>query len=242
MLKLINGEIYRLLHKKSTYIYFGIVLAGYFLLAFMQSGGFNAESVVSDAGTYFNFLPALAGGFLFTAIYTDDLNAKNLITLVGYGLSKTKIILAKFILMALCCALFFGLMPLFHDACYLILGHGATARQLGTVYAISLQSALLTLAFATLSGIVVYGLQRTTFAVVAYILLAFSVINTLLTAILKLLKLHLQDHLVSGIATRVFVAVAGHGSIARPLIEYSAYIIVALVLSVLVFRRKEMEF
>jgi len=76
MLRLINGEIYRLLHKKSMYIYFCSLAAGYFLIAFIRSGGLNAQSIVNDAFNFFNFLPAIAGGFLFSTIYTDDLTRK----------------------------------------------------------------------------------------------------------------------------------------------------------------------
>jgi len=38
MFKLICGEIFRLLHKKSLYIYFGALAAGYFIIAFIRSG------------------------------------------------------------------------------------------------------------------------------------------------------------------------------------------------------------
>lgn len=240
--KLIRGELYRLLHKKSMYIYFGVLAVCYLLLAFVRSGGFDTESVVDDSITFFNFLPALAGGFLFSAIYTDDLNAKNLITLVGYGLGKTKIVLAKLILMLLFGAAVFGLAPLYHCGVYALLGHGATAGQLGIIYAASLKFLLLTVAYAALSGIVVYGFQRTTFAIVVYILFGFYVIRTLLTTVAKLLGLNIQNYLLSGITDRIFSGMVVGGSVVFPILEYLVYIAAAVALSALAFNKKEMEF
>jgi len=245
MLKLIRGEIYRLLHKKSMYIYFGVVAAGYFLIAFVRSGGFGEESLVKDAINLFVAFPVLAGGFFFTAIYTDDLNSKNLITLVGYGISKAKIMLAKFLLIIMSGAAFFCLLPLFHYAVYAALGCVATASQLVMIFAVSLKFLLMTLAFSALSSIVVFGLQRTTFAVVTYLLLAFSVVGTLITAISNVLELNLASHLASGITDRILAGIISGGSLASlalPVAEYIAYVGIASVLSAVAFYKKEMEF
>lgn len=242
MLNLIHGEIYRLLHKKSLYIYFGILLAGYFLITFVRSGGFDAGSVLDDSTTYFNFFPALAGGFLFAAIYTDDLNAKNLITLVGYGLNKTKIVFAKLILGVAFSALFFGLLPLVHCGFYALLGHEATASQMTNVYIVSFKYFLLTVAFFAISSIVVYGLQRTTFAIVTYILLAFNVIGSLVLMVVNVLKLNIAEYLLSNLTDKILLSLAAGDSIVMPLLGCLVYVAVAVTLSAIVFHKKEMEF
>ena len=242
MLKLIHGEIYRLLHKKSLYIYFGALAAGYFLLAFVRSGGFSDETIVKDAINFFQLLPALAGGLLFSAIYTDDLNSKNLITLVGFGINKTKIVVAKFILMIVFGAVVFGLMPLFHYAVYAVLGFAATASQMAMIYAVALKFMLMTLAFSAIASIVVYGLQRTTFAVVSYILLAFSVVGTLITAVSNVLELNITQHLMSGITDRILTAIISGGSLTLPVAEYIVYMAIVVTISAVAFNKKEMEF
>ena len=242
MLKLINGEIYRFLHKKSVYAYFGALAVGYILFAFVRSGGLHEESVVNDAIKFFSFSPALIGGLLFSTIYTDDLNAKNLITLVGYGLSKTKIVLAKFILAALLGAAAFGLLPLFHYAVYAVFDCVASPVQIGTLYAVSLKFLLMTLAFCALSSITVYGLQRATFAVVTYILFAFGVISTLLTAVINVLELNLYEHLLSGVTDRIMAGVIGNAALAPAIAQYAVYVIIAVALSAAAFNKKEMEF
>ena len=215
---------------------------GYFLITYIRSGGFTAESVVDEAISLFNFLPVLAGGFLFSAIYTDDLNSKNLISLVGFGLSKTKIVIAKVILVTLFSTVVFGLIPVFHCAVFRLLGWTVTASAWTMIYGVSLKFLLMTVAFSALSGIVVYGLQRTTFAVVTYILLAFGVISGLIATGLRTFAPSLTNYLMSGISDGIMAGVVGGGPLTLPVIEYVVYVVIAAAISVAVFYKKEMEF
>ena len=242
MFSLLRSEIYRLLHKKSMFIYFGALVAGYFVLAFIRSGGFNEESVVSDALSLFSLLPALAGGFLFTAIYTDDLNSRNIISLVGFGVNKATIVIAKFFLAILFSAIVFGLVPLYHCAVYAIFGQTATASIVTAIYMASFKHLLTVLAYCALSGIVVYGLQRATFAIVSYILLAFGVISGLVTVALNMFAPSLISHQISGITDRIIVGLISGGTPIMPVVEYIIYTIIAVTLSLIAFNKKEMEF
>ncbi|MCL1799208.1 MAG: hypothetical protein FWG23_05685 [Eggerthellaceae bacterium] len=242
MIRLIRGEFYRLLHKKSTYLYFALLAVGYFLVAFVRSGGFTAQSVVDDALNAFVFLPVLVGGFLFAAVYTDDLNARNLAVLVGFGISKTKVVLAKLVCAAVLNAAAFALVPLFHVAVYALFGSAATTDALGSVYAVAFKFYLTTVAFSALSGIVVYGLQRTTFAVVAFVLLAFNVVSGLAASLFGLIDPALRDHLIPGITDRIVSGVVFGSPVAGALVEYIAYVAFAVAVSAVVFHRKEMEF
>ena len=242
MLKYICGELYRLLHKKSMHIFFAALVICYLLITYIRSGGFNQQSIVDDAINFFNFLPVLAGGFLFATIYTDDLNSKNLISLVGFGLGKVKIVISKFILITLLGAVVFGLAPLLHCGVYNLLGWTATAETWTAVYAISVKYFMMTTAFSVLSGVVVYGLQRTTFAIVTYILLAFSIVSGLITAGLKTFAPGLANYLMSGISDKVMFNIISGGSLTAPIIEWAVYVVIAMALSALAFYKKEMEF
>jgi len=242
MLKVLNGEIYRLLHKKSLYIYFGILAVGYFTLAFIRSGGFSNESVVSDALNLFILLPALAGGFLFAAIYTDDLNSKSIISLVGSGVNKAAIIAVKFTLTVLFGTVVFGFIPLFHISVYAALGQAADASMATMIFAVSLKHLLTVIAYSSLSGIVVYGLQRTTFAIVTYLLLAFGVVGSLISAALGIFAPNISGHLVSGITDRILFGMMSGAPLSAALAEYVVYVLVAITFSIVAFLKKEMEF
>ena len=108
------------------------------------------------------------------------------------------------------------------------------------IYAISLQYWLLTIAFAALAGIAVYGLQRATFALVAYIVLAFNLVDNLVSVALR--ADFVRENLLTGVAARIFAGVAADGPLTLPLIELAAYVAIAAALSVLAFNKKEMEF
>ena len=242
MSKLIHGEMYRLFHKKSIYIYFIALALGYGFLAFVRSGGFTETSVVSDALNFFSFFPALVGGILFSAIYTDDLQSKNLITLVGFGIHKTTIVVAKLIMMAIFSTVIYAVAPLIHMGVYAMLGQAVTMSTVGMIYAVSLKYLLTTLGFAALSAIVVYGLQRSTFAIVLYILLAFNVVSGLVGMFLNMFAPSLTAYLMSGITDRVFTDTIAGTIPATGGLEYIVYIAVAVTLSILAFHKKEMEF
>ena len=242
MINYMRGELYRLLHKKSLYLYFGALALGYALVAFVRSGGFGEDSLLGDASNFFGYLPALAGGFLFAAVYTDDLGAKSLATLVGFGMGKTKIVLSKLLLMALSGAMIFALVPLLHCGVYAALGCAVNGGALGMIYALALQALLATLGYAALAGVMVYGLQRATFAFVLYILLAFGIVGGLLATVLKMFLPNVGEHLLSGITLRIFSGVTGGGPLALPIIEYAVYAAAAAALSAIAFNKKEMEF
>jgi ABC-type transport system involved in multi-copper enzyme maturation permease subunit len=242
MLRLIRADLYRLLHKKSLFLYFGGLAICYIAIAYIRSGGFDQQTVASDALTLFTLSPALIGGFLFTAVYTDDLNAKALITLVGSGLGKNRILLAKTILMATLGLLAFALLPVFHVAVYALLGIVANASQLAILYAAALNYLLLTLAYATFSSIVVYGLQRPVFAVLTYFLLAFGVVQILLVAIINVLDLAVYEHLLPGITSRIMTSLLIGSPPLWPVAEYAGYLVVALAICAVAFHKKEMEF
>jgi hypothetical protein len=118
---------------------------------------------------------------------------------------------------------------------------------MATLYAISTKYLLATIGYSALTGIVVYGLQRATFAMVTYILLAFNIVGGLVTVFLANilgadLASTITDRLVSGLTDRIFVGLIGGGTLAVPSIEYLAYLTIAGAASVIVFGKKEMEF
>lgn len=242
MFDLFQGELYRLAHKRNMYRYFGVVALGVIALHFMRSSGYGDESVVTDAATLFSFLPALLGGYFFTSLYTDDLAAKNLITLVGFGTSRSRIVVTKLLLMALTTLLAYGLFTALHLGIFAVLGHGATGSQASAVLVIALQSWLLTLGFAAVSSVVVYGLQKATFAVVTYFMLAFSVVTMLITAATSMVNIDLTGHLISGTTSRIMGGLLTASSLGAPLIEYLAYVALAIAASIFLFKNRELEF
>ncbi|GHU09858.1 hypothetical protein FACS189431_8520 [Alphaproteobacteria bacterium] len=247
MLNYLRAEIYRVLHKKSLFIYFGIIALLYIGFAFMRLSDADDHSVASDASQFFFLLPAVIGGYLFAALFNDDLNSKNLTTLIGFGMSKAKIVLSKLVLTLLFGAVIFGIAPLFMDAVYAIFGHPASAQAMSAAYTEALVKLLAMFAYTAISAIVVYGLQRPTFAIVVYLLLSLGVVSQLLGLILSWdmiasLLPGLSEHLITGITTKIQLGLLVDSPIVMPIVEYGIYIMAATVLSVVAFNKKELEF
>jgi len=243
MINLFRGEAYRMLHKRNMYKYLGVVLLGIMAITFMRSGGFTESSVVDDAANIFQLMPALLGGYFFTSIFSDDLTSKNLITLVGYGTSRTKIVLTKLMLMFVFVIGAFLLLTGLHLGIYALLGYAATGPAIGYVFAFALQNVLLTMGFAAIAAIVVYGTQKPTFAAVTYFMLAFNVVTMLIRAVAGLLELNIAGRLISGTTDSILLNTITPGAMPiAPVLEYLAYLALAVGAAIFVFRRREMEF
>jgi hypothetical protein len=247
MLRLLAGEGYRLLHKKSMYVYFLALGLGYFMLAFIRSGGFDENSLIKEALNFFMFLPPLVGGYLFAAIYTDDLASRNLITLVGFGIGKTKIVLAKLLLSVILCVLIFALVVLYLFGVFALLGWVASFSTMMRFVVVAVKYLLMSVAYCSLGAVVVYGFQRTTFAMVTYILLAFSIVSGFITVLANNLMgeqvaLLFSDRLMPGLTDRIMAGMLGSIGLFGPLMEYGLYLLITVLITVIVFNKKEMEF
>jgi hypothetical protein len=252
MLDYLRGEVYRLLHKRSMYIYLGALALAYLALAFIRSAGFDENAIISDAEYLYPFLPALVGGFMFAAIYTDDLNSRNLTVLVGYGLPKLCLVIAKLLLMLLFTTAVFVCVLAVTCLAHTAMGWPPRPEALRTVGFLALQHLLSTVAWAALAGLVVYGLQRTTFAIVAYVLLSLGIVGSLMTTVLDMDLISsvipdLKSHLMSGISMRLTLPLAiaqpeAEGAILQALFEYLIYVAASTALSTAAFTRREMEF
>jgi len=243
MFNLFRGEVYRVFHKHNMYWFIGVVALGYLAITFMRSGGFGADSVVTDAATMFQFMPAILGGYFFTSVFTDDLNAKNLITLVGYGMSRTRIVLTKLLLMLLFTVLSFALLVVLHLVAHAVFGFAASGGQLRMILAIAAQFVLMTMGFAAVAAVVVYGTQKPTFAVVTYFMLAFNVVTMLLNAVANLLGFSLSNRLISGTTVQMMLGLATPGNaLLAPGLEYLAYLAIAIAAAIVIFKNREMEF
>jgi ABC-type transport system involved in multi-copper enzyme maturation permease subunit len=247
MLNYLRGEFYRLLCKKSLYLYFAVLAFGYVGLAFIRSSTITATSFVEQTASLLDYLPVLLGGYLFASIYTDDLSAKTLSTLVGFGMSRTKIVLTKTVLAALCALALYALVPLLAAATYAVFGWPPDGQALGLLCIHVLRPFLVTLIFCAIAGIAAWGLQRSTFAMVLYLFCAAGLIGGLLSTILNLdfvttVLPNASQHLPSGTALRLVVGLLKGSFLPGPLVEYLGYLVAVLVLSVVVFSKKEMEY
>jgi len=157
-------------------------------------------------------------------------------------MGKSVIIFIKFIIAMLFGALIFILAPLYHIAVYALLGQAVPAGMTSVILSVALKHCMTTLAFSALSGIVAYGSQRATFAIVLYLLLSFGVVGSLVTVVLNTFAPKLTGVLVSRITDKIIFGLMNGERLALHFVGYTAYLLTALMLSVVAFNKKEMEF
>ena len=93
----------------------------------------------------------------------------------------------------------------------------------------------------------VYGMQRKTFAVVLYILLALGIVSQLASLILQSALIRgimpgLENHLIPSITDKIQFGLTNGEPVILIFGEYLIYVAIVLALSVFAFHKKEVEF
>jgi ABC-type transport system involved in multi-copper enzyme maturation permease subunit len=137
----------------------------------------------------------------------------------------------------------FAIFTALHLTVYAILGIGAQGLALRMVLAIAFQQFLLTVGFALIASVVVYGTQKPTYAVVTYFMLAFNVVTMLVRMLESMVHINLGEHLLSGTTSAIMLGMVSPGTnLVAPALEFTAYLVLAIAASIFVFKKREMEF
>ena len=194
------------------------------------------------------FVPLFIGIPIFGAIYTDDFKSRSMQVAIGRGVSRPKMMLARFI-EAIILIVEWHIINSIVIAILGLIG-GATGENIWTAVGSSWGSALSMLVFMSLSMIFVYGTQNPTTGLVFYILFVASVFDMIFTGIdmipfLADNNIELSKFFPAS-AVGKFLGYVGDGDV-----FYSftwgigvlvVYIILPLVISIQIFKKKELEF
>lgn len=246
MINHIRAEIYRIMSKKSLYVFLGALLVLYAIMMVIQYGGHapdGAGNIVTQSKTLFSLMAILGGCFLFFAVYTDDLTAKTLPALIGFGKKRAGIVIAKLVVMVLFTVAMFVLTLFAFRALFSAMGYatgGDVARQLWSVV---LEKSLMVVAFTAVSSVVVYGTQKAVLSVVLFAFLSSGIISQLLINFLD--SSLVQGMVGSGVSDYtvipIITAFVGGPTLAT-VVPYMIYLGLFVALSIVAFSRKELEF
>lgn len=170
-------------------------------------------------------------------VYGDDLKAKSMIVSIGSGVGRSKIVIGKWLETAILLA--------FDFAAVLVLAYGiGVARHVGLavllkpIAKVALKTFTQTLVYFTLSMIFIFLLQTTGIATLAFVLLYFGIINAAISFIANIRQiqwLHLEEltatYFMDHVAQQPFYIVG-----------IVAYLLIAFVISFIIFGNKELEF
>ncbi|MCR5093930.1 MAG: hypothetical protein K6B72_08155 [Lachnospiraceae bacterium] len=257
----IMADIRRVQKKRSFLICLAIeaallVLAG--LLAYAvplpismtgsEKGG-TAPSMEIYIMIAFFFYPLFVGIPIFSAIYSDDFKSRSMQTAIGFGITRRKLIWARFfevLILALETAVLFTAIVYAVDLWTGISFGDATDMILKQVWIKDFEI----IGFLSISLIIVYGTQKPGSGMVLYILLLMGVFSALITLadmipFFSRNHIKISEYVPSGVVSTMQKAIFGDDpgkAVIAGLCFTVFYILLPVILSIRIFEKKELDF
>ncbi len=249
MFNYIKAEMYRLTHKKGTYIYYGILALIFTAIVLYL----NAE-VKGFGDTYYSIftliIPLVTSFFIgihvFIGIVMNDLTAKTLPNVLSTSLSRVQFLLGKLIVAFVSIVL----VHLVFGFLFIGLGifvQGGVDGQAGTDIVTAIEVAgvniLGVVGFMLLASIVAYFFQKSSLALVAYIVLSLGIIDGILSQARGLSKyiLYVYDHLLGTYLNTASSSALKGALEVNQVVPLVIYLAVATIVAILVLTRIEIK-
>lgn len=247
MMNYIKSELYRLSHKKSSYIYFAVMFGLFLLLMSLANitsvAGFN-EGVLQIIRVLLVFV---FGIHVFQAVYTDELSARILPTTISTGLSRVQLILAKLVvsivyLLAIyvVCAVFYSIIAIFY-------AKGLNAdffNGISDLVPYVVFSFINNIVFLLIGSIIAYATQKSVLAITIFVVMVTGILSQIVALVGMIIPFFLDvyEYLPTSQYNSLVTTFSVNSSISiENLLILSLYAIVSLVLSYLVLSRSEIK-
>ena len=244
MRNVILTDIRRAQVKKSLIICM-IIMVG---IAVISSLGIRILPMFSDnpSQAYGSLLSGLSS--IFSAIYTDDFKSRSMQIAIGRGVSRPKMMLARFLETLILVIEWHVIFSVVAIICGFI--DGANGSQMlsciGSVWGTSIKMVV----FLSLSLLFVYGTQNPTTGLVFYIIFVANVLDLVFTFIdmipfLKDHNIEVSQFFPASACSNFLNAISegdGLHIFTWGLGVFVGYIILPLIISINIFNKKELEF
>ncbi|MBR4581122.1 MAG: hypothetical protein IKO32_07800 [Lachnospiraceae bacterium] len=237
MRNLIHADLRRVLRRPTIYVFAGlmqlfVIFAGYSDDAFSQM---NTEKNVAAY-----MVAIMASVPILITLYGDDFKAGSIITLIGRGLSRTKIMLSKLIVSAILLLFYYlialGECMIFHT--FLIEAFYSPKQQILTVVMFFLMW-FRNVALFAFSSILMYALWSVAGGLITMLgLIVFTKI--ILSMLFQNSTFNIYDLTLSGLIDKAYSSLLS-GGFPFQLILAVIYFVVFLIIGNLFFKRKELD-
>ena len=245
----IGADLRRIFRKRSFLWAFGAFAGCFAILVFIYfNPGFTAEMYVSKMTSFMSFSPLVVGLPTFLSVYADDFKCRSMQIAIGYGMPRGRIIFAKLLESAVLLLATAAGMAVLLTAAPLLLGLAPTAQQTASLVLTAGAELLRALGYGAISAVAVFLTQNATGGTILYVLLSSKTVYIILAMFLG------QDFLLGtvGDLTKYLYTVMLYTCKAdlvqggQPYICLSfallIYVVLPTVISVVGFRKKELEF
>lgn len=249
MINYILADSRRIFRKKSFIITFCAYFALFLIMVFIYfNPSFTSDSYVAKTKTFIGYFPFIIGLVTFLSVYFDDFKSKSMQVAIGFGLPRYKVVLSKFLesmillFLSIFCVFALSLItPIF-------LGISLNHSQIMELFVNMIAEWLRTIGYFSISTIPIFYTQNALSGTIFYVLLSSKTILLLLTMILgQEIFVHIFGNLTQYLYTTQLYAISSefikNGSIGFSLIwSILFYILFPVMLSVISFNKKELEF
>lgn len=223
--------------------YFAVFIAMYIIDA--RKDTWNSVAFVALVQTYCSFMPPILGLIELICVYSDDFRAKTMQVAIGIGISRKKVVLAKYIEIALVTLFDLLIFALLCTVMNAITGIVLRSDLVLEIFGQLLFCWLSVIGYSGLSMILIFALQSTGLATILYLVLSTALVQWALGNITNLPAirgLHLQNVLLTT-ALNNFRSKIIIGSLDfRSSITIIIYFVVSYVITVEIFKKRELEF
>ena len=250
MKNMIRADIRRIMCKKSFWVVFAIaILTDIALVMFhLYSKKYSSFSFMTgNTSAICNFCGMLIGIAVFLAVYADDFKSMTLISVIGRGNSRLRIILAKFINSVIITVVLFAIMALNIFILSKAMGISMLPDERLCVILVIIYGTYVTIAIVTIGAIVIYASSNIPFSLFMIVMLYFVIPVALrFSSTVSFLEgLHLERYDMNGLAlsgfSDIILGMVPSG-IATLIGTFVIYVGGALAIIYAVFRKRELDF
>ena len=245
----IGADLRRIFRKQSFLWAFGAFAGCFAILLFIYfNPSFTAEMYVSKMTGFMSFFPLVVGLPTFLSVYADDFKCRSMQIAIGYGMPRERIIFAKLLESAVLLLATAACMAVLLTAAPLLLGLTPTSQQTASLVLTAGAELLRALGYGAISAVAVFLTQNATGGTILYVLLSSKTVYIIATMLLG------QDFLqgtVGDLTKYLYTAmlytcktdlVQGEQTFICLIFALLIYIALPTVISVVGFRKKELEF
>ena len=249
MRKLIKADIQRILRKKSIWILFVFMIIFVTLMSIgdLGVGPDESFSFTTGAAESVSYIGAILGLMMVLFVYTDDFKSTNYINTIGRGFSRPKYVLTKFLVSMIISASIYIIAELLVIILALASGVHLTNAEVLFIVLKGIGDLIYMASSIAITSIFFFLTENGTIGVIVYltVVLIIPVVLELIVNIPIVSNLHLNRYYLAGASSIMisdFIIGATLEGFLYLFIILAVYVGAALGISILVFRKKELEF
>jgi ABC-type transport system involved in multi-copper enzyme maturation permease subunit len=183
---------------------------------------------------------------IYVSVYADEFTSNSMQCLIGRGISRKRLLIAKFVNCVIVTFISYGIYTLFITITGLLMGAKMNVAESSFLYSTILTNAFIVLGYATISMIILFWSKNVAYATLvdAFLLFAGDTLLGGLNAIPVIKHLHIDRHVFSHAleCAKVDLLLTGGTAIFTMLWHVAKICAISIIVAYLLFRKKELDF